>query len=64
MNGILGNYTIGKDYDSKGSYLYYSDSKLDTNNNPDIKTGWDINPFSRIVEDDTSETTESTGQYG
>lgn len=64
MNGILGNYTIGKDYDSKGSYLYYSDSKLDTDNNPDIKTGWDINPFSRTVEDDTLETTESTGQYG
>lgn len=62
MNSILGNYTTGLGRDAKGDYIFYSDSKLNSDGTPNIKTGWDINPYSNPA--DTEETTEERGQYG
>jgi len=64
MSGILGNYTTGLGRDTKGDYIFYSDSKLNPDGTPNIKTGWDINPYSNTVDNDTEETTEEYGQYG
>ena len=64
MNGILGNYTTGIRRDTKGDYIFYSDSRLNPDGTPNIKTGWDINPYSNTVDNDTEETTEEHGQYG
>lgn len=67
MNGILGNYIMGKDYDDKGSYLYYSDSKLNPDGTPNLSTGWDINPFSNTtdgMEEEDGSTESGYGLYG
>lgn len=64
MNTILGNHTIGLGRDEKGDYIYYSDSRLNNDGTPNIKTGWDINPFSKTTDSDTTESTEEVGQYG
>jgi len=64
MDSILGNHTVGLGRDSKGDYIYYSDSNLNKDGSPDLRTGWDINPYSNTVDNRMEETTESRGQYG
>lgn len=64
MSGILGNYVTGLGRDTKGDYMFYSDSSLNSDGMPNIKTGWDINPYSNTVDKDIEETTEEYGRYG